>query len=78
MVNTKSIIQIGIAFILLGVVAFTYHWGNDTVDEGGVGPATVQASVDAKSAIPISYILGGLVFLGGIVLVTVGVKRSSQ
>ena len=40
-----------------------------------VGP--LQASVDTKKTIPLSPLLCGLVFVGGIVLVVVGTKKSS-
>lgn len=76
-VNTKSIIQVGIAFILLGIVAFTYQQ-DSSVDESTVAPVSGQASVEAKPAVPISYIAGGLVVISGIVLVTVGVKKSPR
>ena len=76
--NSKSIIQVGIAFILLGIVAFTYQRDNDSVSESVVASVPVHASVEAPRAVPISYIAGGLVVIGGIVLVTVGVKKSPR
>jgi uncharacterized membrane protein len=77
-VNTKSIIQVGIAFILLGIVAFSYQWTNDNGSENGVAIAPTHGQVEMKSAVPPSYIVGGLVMLGGIILVVVGVKKSPQ
>jgi uncharacterized membrane protein len=76
-VNTKPIIHIGIALILLGIVAFTYQGGSDTSREtaGEIGP--VLARVDTKTTLPISPLLGGIVLIGGIVLVVVGIKKSS-
>ena len=73
--NAKPIIHVGIALILLGVVAFTYQGGGDTTDEKTVDTRSLQAAIDTKQTI--SPVLGGLVLVGGIVLVVVGVKKSS-
>ena len=75
--NAKPIIHVGIALILLGVVAFTYQGGGDTSDEKTVGTRTLQAVIDTQQTRTISPVLGGLVLVGGIVLVVVGVKKSS-
>jgi len=76
-VNAKPIIHVGIALILLGVVAFTYQGGGDTSDEKTVDTRSLQAAIDTKQTRTISPVLGGLVLVGGIVLVVVGVKKSS-
>jgi uncharacterized membrane protein len=76
-VNAKPIIHVGIALILLGVVAFTYQGGGDTSDEKTVDTRSLQAAIDTKQTRTISPVLGGLVLVGGIVLVAVGVKKSS-
>lgn len=75
--NAKPIIHVGIALILLGVVAFTYQGGGDTSDEKTVDNRSLQAAIDTKQTLTISPVLGGLVLVGGIVLVAVGVKKSS-
>ena len=75
--NAKPIIHVGIALILLGVVAFTYQGGGDTSDEKTVDNRSLQAAIDTKQTRTISPVLGGLVLVGGIVLVVVGVKKSS-
>jgi len=76
-VNAKPIIHVGIALILLGVVAFTYQGGSDTSGEKTVDTKSPQGTIDTKQALAISPVLGGLVLVGGIVLVVVGVKKSS-
>ncbi len=76
-VNAKPIIHVGIALILLGVVAFTYQGGGDTSDEKTLDTRSLQAAIDTKQTRTISPVLGGLVLVGGIVLVVVGVKKSS-
>ena len=76
--NTKSIIHIGIALILLGIVAFAYQGITYTSREkvGDIGGPR-QASVDTQKTIPLSPLMGGLVLVGGVVLVVVGLKKSS-
>ena len=75
--NTRPIIHVGIAIILLGIVALAYQGITYTSREkvGDIGPR--QASVDTQKTIPLSPLMGGLVLLGGIVLVVVGLKKSS-
>ena len=73
----KSITLVGIALILLGIVAFAYQGISYTSREKIVDVGPLQASVDTKKTIPLSPLLGGLVLVGGIVLVVVGNKKSS-
>ena len=73
----KSITLVGIALILLGIVAFAYQGITYTSREKIIAVGPLQASVDTKKTIPLSPLLGGLVLVGGIVLVVVGTKKSS-
>jgi uncharacterized membrane protein len=73
----KSITLVGIALILLGIVAFAYQGISYTSREKVIDVGPLQASVDTKKTIPLSPLLGGLVLVGGIVLVVVGTKKSS-
>lgn len=73
----KSITLVGIALILLGIVAFAYQGISYTSREKVIDIGPLQASVDTKKTIPLPPILGGLLLAGGIVLVVVGTKRSS-
>ncbi len=75
--NAKPIIYVGIALILLGIVAFSYQGGTDTSSELTVAAGSIQTRIDTKQIPAISPVLGGLVLVGGIVLVVVGVKKSS-
>ena len=75
--NTKPVIHVGIALILLGIVAFTYQGGGDTDRAKAVDVGLVQAGVDTKKTLPISPVLGGLVLVGGIVLVFIGINKST-
>ncbi len=73
----KSITLVGIALILLGIVAFAYQGISYTSREKVIDVGPLQATVDTKKTIPLSPLLGGLVLVGGIVLVVVGAKKSS-
>ena len=73
----KSITLVGIALILLGIVAFAYQGITYTSREKVIAVGPLQATVDTKKTIPLSPLLGGLVLVGGIVLVVVGTKKSS-
>jgi uncharacterized membrane protein len=73
----KSITLVGIALILLGIVAFAYQGISYTSREKIIDVGPLQASVDTKKTIPLSPLLGGLVLIGGIVLVVIGTKKSS-
>jgi uncharacterized membrane protein len=75
-VGIKPITLVGIALILLGIVAFAYQGINYTSREKVIDIGPLQASVDTKKTIPLPPILGGLVLAGGIVLVIVGAKKS--
>jgi uncharacterized membrane protein len=75
--DIKSITFVGIALIVLGIVAFAYQGISYTSREKIIDIGPLQASVDTKKNIPLSPLLGGLVLVGGIVLVVVGAKKSS-
>jgi uncharacterized membrane protein len=75
-VGIKPITLVGIALILLGIVAFAYQGISYTSREKVIDIGPLQASVDTKKTIPLPPILGGLVLAGGIVLVVVGAKKS--
>ena len=72
----KSITLVGIALILLGIIAFAYQGISYTSREKVIDVGPLQASVDTKKTIPLSPLLGGLVLVGGIVLVVVGTKKT--
>ena len=57
--NAKPLIQVGIAFILLGIVAFTYQDGADTSGDHPGQIWTVQAGADAMKALALSPLSAG-------------------
>jgi uncharacterized membrane protein len=72
----NQIMLVGIALIILGVVAFAYQGITYTSREKVIDLGPLQASVDTKKTIPLSPLLGGLALAGGVVLVMVGAKKS--
>jgi uncharacterized membrane protein len=76
-VDSKSITLLGIAFILLGIVAFTYQGGSNQSREKIIDISSIQATADTQKTILIPPLLGGLMLIGGIVLVVAASKKSS-
>ena len=76
-VNAKPLIQVGIAFILLGIVAFTYQDGADTSGEYPGQIWTVQAGADAMKALALSPLSAGAVLVTGVGLVAIGIRKSA-
>ena len=71
----KTATIIGIALIILGVVALAYEGISYTTQEKIIDLGPLKATVDKKETIPLSPVLGGLALAGGIVLVLVGAKK---
>ena len=72
----KPITLVGIALIVLGIVAFGYQGITYTSREKIIDIGPIQATADTQKTIPLSPLLGGLALVGGIVLVVVGAKKS--
>ncbi len=75
--SIKPITLVGIALIVLGIVAFTYQGINYTSRETVIDIGPLHATADTQKTIPLSPLLGGLVLVGGIGLVGVGANKSS-
>jgi uncharacterized membrane protein len=73
----NSLTLVGIALIVLGIVAFAYQGITYTSREKIIDIGPIQATADTQKTIPLSPLLGGLVLVGGIVLVVLGAKKSS-
>ena len=73
----KAATIIGIALIILGIVALAYRGITYTQREKIVDIGPLQATTDREKTIPLPPILGGLSLVGGIVLVIVGSKSRS-
>jgi hypothetical protein len=67
---------VGIALIILGVVALAYQGITYTTREKIIDIGPLKASVDKEKSIPLPPIVGGLALAGGVILVIVGARRS--
>jgi uncharacterized membrane protein len=74
--DLKSITLVGIALIVLGVVALAYQGITYTTREKIIDIGPIHATAETQKTIPLSPLLGGLALAGGIVLVVVGNKKS--
>jgi uncharacterized membrane protein len=72
----NPIMLVGIALIVLGVVAFAYQGITYTSREKIIDIGPIQATADTQKTIPLSPLLGGLALVGGVVLVVVGAKKA--
>lgn len=72
----KPIMLIGLALIVLGIVAFAYQGITYTTREKIIDIGAIQASADTKKTLPLSPLLGGLSLAGGVVLVIIGRQKS--
>jgi uncharacterized membrane protein len=72
----NPITLVGIALIVLGIVAFAYQGITYTSREKIIDIGPFQATADTEKTIPLSPLLGGLALVGGIVLVVVGAKKA--
>ena len=68
--------MVGIALIVLGVVAFAYQGITYTSRETVLDIGPIHATADTQKTIPLSPLVGGAALIGGIVLVVVGAKKS--
>ena len=74
--NMKTTTILGIALIVLGVVAFAYEGISYTTRENVIDLGPLQATVDKKETIPLPPLVGGVAVVSGIALLIVGVRRA--
>jgi uncharacterized membrane protein len=74
--RTNPITLVGIALVVLGIVAVAYQGITYTSREKIIDVGPFQATADTQKTIPLSPLLGGLALVGGIVLVVVGAKKA--
>lgn len=65
---------LGIALIILGVVAFAYQGITYTTRENVVDLGPLQVTSEKKETIPLPPILGALALVGGIVMLVTRAK----
>ena len=72
----KPVLLIGIALILLGIVALSYERITYTTKEKVIDIGPIHATAEREKSIPLPPLLGGLALVAGIGLVAIGYKRS--
>lgn len=73
----KPVTLVGVALIVLGVLALAYQGITYTTREKVIDLGPLQASVDKKKSIPLPPIVGALALAGGVVMVIIGSRKSS-
>jgi UDP-N-acetylmuramyl pentapeptide phosphotransferase/UDP-N-acetylglucosamine-1-phosphate transferase len=71
----KGLQVAGLILIVLGIISFTYQGINYTTHKKVVDIGPIQASTTEHKTIPLPPVLGGLAFVGGIVLLVAGRKE---
>ena len=66
---------VGIALIVLGVVALAYKGITYTSRETVIDIGPIKATAETQKTIPLPPLLGGLALVGGIALVVVGNRK---
>jgi hypothetical protein len=72
----SAITLVGIALIVLSIVAFAYRGIPYTSREKVIDIGPLKASVDTEKTIPMSPLLIGLALVSGAALVAVGSRKS--
>ena len=72
----KTTTILGIALIVLGLVAFAYQGITYTTRENVIDLGPLQATVDKKETIPLPPLVGGLALVVGIALLIVGIRKA--
>lgn len=72
----KLVTLVGVALIVLGVLALAYQGITYTTREKVIDLGPLKASVDKERSIPLPPIVGVLALVGGVALVIVGVRKS--
>jgi len=72
----KPVLLIGIALILLGIVALSYERITYTTNEKVIDIGPIHATAEREKSIPLPPLLGGLALVAGIGLVAIGYKKS--
>jgi uncharacterized membrane protein len=73
----KRITLIGIALLILGVLALAYQGINYTRHEKVLDIGPIHATAETHERIPLPPIVGGLVLAGGIVLLIAGARQKA-
>jgi hypothetical protein len=72
----KPVTLVGIALIILGVLALAYQGITYTTREKVVDLGPLKITADKEKSIPLPPILGVLALAGGVVLVIAGARKA--
>ncbi len=72
----KPIMVLGVALIVIGVLALAYQGITYTTREKVLDVGPLKASVEKQKTIPLPPILGVVALAAGVILVVVGNKRA--
>ena len=72
----KPVNLLGIALIVLGVLALAYQGISYTTRENVVDIGPLKVAVDKEKSIPLPPIVGGLAVAAGVVILVVGARKS--
>ena len=71
--NGKSIL--GIALIVLGVLALAYQGFSYTVPKKAVDVGPIHVTKDEHHTVPLPPVVGGLALIGGVAILLVGREK---
>lgn len=72
----KPVTLVGIALIILGVLALAYQGITYTTREKVIDLGPLKVTADREKSIPLPPIVGVMALAGGVVLVIVGARKS--
>jgi drug/metabolite transporter (DMT)-like permease len=73
----KPISILGVALIVLGVVALIYQGITYTSRETVIDIGPIHATADREKTLPLSPVLGVVAVAGGVVLLVAGIRKST-
>jgi drug/metabolite transporter (DMT)-like permease len=73
----KPISILGMALIVLGVVALIYQGITYTSRETVIDIGPIHATADREKTLPLSPVLGVVAVAGGVVLLVAGMRKST-
>ena len=76
--NKSSLIIMGLILAVLGAVALSWQKISYTTHETVVDVGPLKVTADNKKDLPLSPIFGGIALAGGVGLIVLGVRESSD
>ncbi|MGB7433926.1 MAG: hypothetical protein WBR26_22355 [Candidatus Acidiferrum sp.] len=67
--------MLGIALIILGVIALAYQGFSYTVPKKAVDVGPIHVTKDEKHTVPLPPILGALALIGGVAILVMGREK---